>query len=454
MNQAKNATYTILNQPLNEEACMSELIRALDYLNKTNDPGLICDGEEGFKPVKSINFLVSLLIFEEIKDTDFIFETYNAFQIFSNILSYLADKINEFDFKNCSPIPKWQDPNANKTINERRIHILGDMLALINFIIPRSMKLRLFMIDKNRLKNFISLLGNQNFLMNGSVYDFQLMKSIVFDINWMSKSADVNKSDWKKLNAIPTLVNTLKVAESLKVYIYMAIANIADDNEIEEITEIHQSIDTFVGLANQAADDIKNGCEMITRQQFTDDDDNHKIMAFDVTCVLDKTNNATISVTGILLAIYRLSINPKSKLNIYNKTNFKHSLSTFLTLGSEIEKLYSIQILAQLIFDSNVLADLVKDSLIMKIIRDLAEDSTNKIERLKKIAKQMVWSCDEETKKSQEKEKYTDNKEDISDDDQHIMISYNTGSRDLCLKIKYELEKENHRVWIDINEVS
>jgi hypothetical protein len=52
--------------------------------------------------------------------------------------------------------------------------------------------------------------------MNGSVYDFQLMKSIVFDINWMSKSADVNKSDWKKLNAIPTLVNTLGEAAAIR----------------------------------------------------------------------------------------------------------------------------------------------------------------------------------------------------------------------------------------------
>jgi male-specific lethal 1 len=33
------------------------------------------------------------------------------------------------------------------------------------------------------------------------------------------------------------------------------------------------------------------------------------------------------------------------------------------------------------------------------------------------------------------------------------MISYNSGSRDLCIKIKNELEKLNLKVWIDINEI-
>ena len=326
MSEIETNEYTILSPPSNEEGCMSELDRALDFLNKTNNTSQICDGEHGFKPIKSINYIVSLELFSQIKDTDTLFEYYDAYQIFANILSYLTEKLNELDFKSCSPIPRWQDLNVNKTINEKRIHILSDILAIINYLIPRSMKLRLFMLDKDRLKSFISLIGNQNFLINGSAYDFRLMKSTIFDINWMSKSADVNKSDWKMLNAIPALVNTLKVSERLKIYTYMAIANIANDNEIEEITEIHHSIDTFVGLANQAANDIKNGCETRTSQQFTDDDDNQKVMVYYVASVLDETNNATISLTGILLAIYRLSINPKSKLIIFNKTNFKHSL--------------------------------------------------------------------------------------------------------------------------------
>jgi cell division FtsZ-interacting protein ZapD len=43
--------------------------------------------------------------------------------------------------------------------------------------------------------------------------------------------------------------------------------------------------------------------------------------------------------------------------------------------------------------------------------------------------------------------------EEIIQSDKHIMISYNTESIPLCLKIKDELEKSNYKVWIDINEI-
>ena len=35
----------------------------------------------------------------------------------------------------------------------------------------------------------------------------------------------------------------------------------------------------------------------------------------------------------------------------------------------------------------------------------------------------------------------------------HIMISYNKESRDLCLKIKTALEKDGHKIWIDVEDI-
>ena len=34
---------------------------------------------------------------------------------------------------------------------------------------------------------------------------------------------------------------------------------------------------------------------------------------------------------------------------------------------------------------------------------------------------------------------------------EHVMISYNTASRDLCLKIKAGLESIGYKIWIDVN---
>ena len=35
----------------------------------------------------------------------------------------------------------------------------------------------------------------------------------------------------------------------------------------------------------------------------------------------------------------------------------------------------------------------------------------------------------------------------------HVMISYNTGSRELCLKIKSELEASGYKVWMDVSDI-
>jgi len=37
---------------------------------------------------------------------------------------------------------------------------------------------------------------------------------------------------------------------------------------------------------------------------------------------------------------------------------------------------------------------------------------------------------------------------------EHVMISYNTASRDLCLKIKNGLESIGLKIWIDVNDIS
>jgi hypothetical protein len=36
---------------------------------------------------------------------------------------------------------------------------------------------------------------------------------------------------------------------------------------------------------------------------------------------------------------------------------------------------------------------------------------------------------------------------------EHIMISYNTKTRDLCLKIKKELENSGQEVWMDVDKI-
>lgn len=51
-------------------------------------------------------------------------------------------------------------------------------------------------------------------------------------------------------------------------------------------------------------------------------------------CVLDESNSATISITGLLLSLYRLSINAKIKYELYEKPGLKDSLKKLIVVGN------------------------------------------------------------------------------------------------------------------------
>lgn len=55
--------------------------------------------------------------------------------------------------------------------------------------------------------------------------------------------------------------------------------------------------------------------------------------------------------------------------------------------------------------------------------------------------------------KSDEKLPFLKNLSTETVNKKHIMISYNRDSRDLCLKIKNELEKDGHKIWIDVEDI-
>ena len=123
-------------------------------------------------------------------------------------------------------------------------------------------------------------------------------------------------------------------------------------------------------------------------------------------------------------------------------------------MGNDIEKLYSIQEMAQLSFDKQVMDSMLNDKELINLVRTIAnaDASVVHLEKVKKIAKQMAWSFEENSNNPLKETKLrVDSQEN---DKRHIMIAYNTASRELCLKIKEELEKDNRKIWIDVNEVN
>ena len=108
--------------------------------------------------------------------------------------------------------------------------------------------------------------------------------------------------------------------------------------------------------------------------------------------------------------------------------------------------------LAQLTFDPTIVTDLLNYKPIISILDNLVERNVNQIENpndkfvyeniLLEIRK-IKWNLNVIN---------SNILPNISwNEQEHIMISYNSASRETCLKIKDKLNAMGHKVWIDVN---
>lgn len=118
--------------------------------------------------------------------------------------------------------------------------------------------------------------------------------------------------------------------------------------------------------------------------------------------------------------------------------------------GNFIEINFTLELLAQLSFSESVSAELVKNiglieifnSILDKDLEDISDLNEKEVyENIKTLIKQIKWNMKERIQSPQVKIESLDN-----DNGGHIMISYNTGSRPLCLKIKGRLESLGYKV--------
>jgi hypothetical protein len=105
--------------------------------------------------------------------------------------------------------------------------------------------------------------------------------------------------------------------------------------------------------------------------------------------------------------------------------------------------------LAQLSFNKNIALDINKDAEFRAFLDKEAAtkpDNLNDTEfNNSNICKQIDWNIKEINEKKP--------LDEFDNDKKHIMISYNTDSRGLCLQVKSELEASGYKVWMDVSDI-
>lgn len=183
-------------------------------------------------------------------------------------------------------------------------------------------------------------------------------------------------------------------------------------------------------------------------------------------------------ITYILRGLYKLSVNDMLRSHIYFENQIKDHLKVIVTKGNQYEQEFAFKLLCQLSFNKAISHDIVKDK---ELCESLNAESTGYLADIKST---LLWNLKTNSEASEipaatataaavaetapkveeapkpggvqvtEPSAKADAKqpnEPIIKPDQtkgpgHVMISYNSDSRDLCLKVKSELEAMGHMV--------
>lgn len=121
-------------------------------------------------------------------------------------------------------------------------------------------------------------------------------------------------------------------------------------------------------------------------------------------------------------------------------------------------------LLYQLSFDPEVARAIVNDKPLMKAISELSKmyQGRQECQELTKSCENLRWSLStksgrqrilSEPQQQQQAESSGMKQRKDASRKKQIMISYNTQSRELCLKIKSILEQMGYAIWIDIENI-
>ena len=335
-----------------------------------------------------------------------------------------------------------------------------------------------YLVDDNLVKRLFKF--KQRSSANTKDIGINFLLGLLGTLLNISYIADYRKKDFEELKVtekVIHLVDLVKKCDNARLLAYVILSNVVNENEIETSLDTRHAIEDLMSLIRAGVDAIVQKENLKRIRVDVDFDEDNEIFE-DVCSINDDWN-----ILDLLLALYRLAINDNLKLVIFRDFNIKIELEKIFLNGNDTEKEYSAKLLWQLCFDKTVAKDVQESETLFAYIQSIAERNTSK-RKLRFYCKGIIWSISRYEKNSQllELTKSATNimirtilptiplnlKELVAKNPQlqeqqkpiqsskgkHIMISYNSQSRDDCLKIKAALEKLGHTIWIDVEDIS
>ena len=292
------------------------------------------------------------------------------------------------------------------------------------------------------------------------------------------------KAMWKKgedeadiINYLPNylldLGERLRGVKDCQLAVFVLVASIFDEAELEKLTCLGQVIKTLSQVIGKFGAQLEESSssssssppdkrvKRVVLQSTESDVEENEVCALSV-------RQTVWNLIEILNALYHIALNDQVKYRIYEECQMNESLRRIIYYGNEVEVEFALRMLWQLCFDHSVAVNVIIDERLMARIDELKKGGAKK-PSLKVACDGILWFLGQHVAGESETDELE--KEDLRGLDaaaerkkgnatarkteaKHIMISYERRSRELCLKMKLELENVGYKIWIDAVENS
>ncbi len=454
---------------------------SFSYLSYLNDPAVIADDGYG---LKIVTILFKLVASSSESNNTLVFRNYLLDALNNPLLKYNFHEILCRMFHYCYIESVEFLKKKNSTIIDKKFKLMAYSSSITWFYSEISTQFQKKFHESGGSVILLKYLNNEAFVKRCLELDqfkpkgIWILKSMIHVVHNLTKiAADGSmKKDWEEIGANEKLTKFTRLTPNiteLTLPAYMALANILNEKEIEALEsnniEMLTSVLKYLELGTRS---ILTG-ENLNRIKIQNASSQSIIEA----AIIFVDGFYAYNIIELLEALYKLCINDKMKFKMYHEMNLKMLLKTICLNGNEYEKEYATKLIWQLCFDHEVMHEVGNDKELLEFFQK-SDHLLDQREMLKKNVHGILWMRDlvqhkklnmlenhgdrtRKTRSSNQKSsplflppislKTTDKKDNAQ---QHIMISYNSASRDLCLKIKKELEAQGEKVWIDVEDIS
>ena len=342
------------------------------------------------------------------------------------------------------------------------IKVFESLIAILNNWTNVSSSFCKMLAEKSGIQLLIGLLNSDILKSNiltlvnsDSKYMYAVMLSIYSNLlslvyNLIKKTYAEFKQEFVEQKTFECLIKVAETFDQIsdfRLKSYLSLASIFEDKDVSQLENLKLVIKELTSYAAQCArlfNENKNleRCPI----SFGRDDEAEKKGQPDQTktneSIVIQLNDSYFYLIDFLNTLYNFSVSDEIKYDIYETYAMKHYLRAFIYKGNSVEKEFSLKLLCQLCFDKRIADDVREDVAFVSFLKDLISTESENKKILRNLdgiffnLNEKLHSESDSKPRARQAVGVNENNNNNNNSDGHIMISYNSKSREVCLNIK------------------